>query len=217
MNPFDGEYIINNVCTIEESFADIMKKSILLGCLRQVLSSSLAHGFYGGFDMTAKQVDAFNKVFSALPDDCRDSFREVAEYAISLGYMPAIKGVRKDYLDFSNNKWKRTILKVQAPTPKFPPYLAMKFYAVSTYSSYFQKAIDDRISTWKRLKYEAHCFCCGKCDGTEGYTVTLPEGKRGFLCGFGLLPLSPLENENIAEVKEALKLQDEFFRKQSFV
>ena len=118
--------------------------------------------------MTAKQENAFNKVFSALPDNCQESFREVAQYAISLGYMPAIKGVRKDYLDFSNSKLKRTILKVQAPTPKFPPYLALKFYALSTYSPYFQKAVDDRLSTWNRLKYEARCFAYGKCEGTEG-------------------------------------------------
>ena len=167
--------------------------------------------------MTAKQMDAFNKVFSALPDDCRECFQEVAEYAISLGYMPTIKGVRKDYLDFSNSKWKRTILKIQAPTPKYPPYIAIKFYAVPTYSPYLQKAVDDRLSTWNRLKYEARCFGCGKCDGTEGYIVALPEGKKGFLCGFGLLPLPSLNNENIAEVKEALRVQDEFFRKQASV
>jgi len=165
--------------------------------------------------MTTKQADALHKVLSALPDDCREGFEEIAECAISLGYMPAIKGVRKDYLDFSNSKWKRTILKIQAPTPKFPPYLAIKFYAVPAYSAYFQKAIDDRLSTWQRLHYEARCFGCGKCDGTEGCTVTLAEGKKGFLCGFGLLPLPPLDNENIAEVKEALKLQDEFFRERA--
>jgi len=165
--------------------------------------------------MTAKQSDSYDKIIPVLPDDCRESFREVAEYAISLGYMPAVKGVRKDYLDFSNSKLKRTILKVQAATPKFPPCISMKFYAFPTYSSYFQKAIDDRVLTWNRLKYEARCFGCGKCDGTEGYTVTLADGKQGFLCGFGLLPLPSLGNENIAEVKEALKVQDEFFRKKA--
>jgi len=164
--------------------------------------------------MTNKQTDDFNKIISALPADCRESFREVAEYAISLGYLPAIKGVRKDYLDFSNSKLKRTILKVKTD-PKFPPYLEMKFYAIPTYSSYFQKAVDDRLLTWNRLKYEARCFGCGKCDGTEGYTITFPDGKEGFLCGFGLLPLPSLDTGNIFEVKDALRLQDEFFRKQA--
>ena len=164
--------------------------------------------------MTSKQADAFEKIISGLPDDCRDSFREVAEYAISLGYMPAIKGVRKDYLDFSNSKLKRTILKVKTD-PKSPPYLEIKFYAIPAYSPYFQKAIDDRLFTWNRLKYEARCFTCGKCDGTEGYSVTLPDDQKGFLCGFGLLPLPPLSPGNIAEVKDALRLQDEFFKRQA--
>lgn len=162
--------------------------------------------------MTSKQADAFDKVFCVLPDDCRELYREIAEYAISLGYMPTVKGVRKDYLDFTNSKLNRTILKVQAATPKFPPYIAIKFYASPNYSVYFQKAVDDRLSTWNRLNYEARCFGCGKCDGTEGYTVTLPDGKQGFLCGFGLLPLPPLNADNIAEIKVALKTQDEFFR-----
>ena len=165
--------------------------------------------------LTNKQADAFAKVFSMLPDDCQESFREVAEYAISLGYMPTIKGVRQDYLDFSNSKLKRTILKVQAATPKFPPYIEMKFYAITKYSSYFQKAIDDRILTWNRLKYDARCFGCGKCDGTEGYVIIMPDGKQGFLCGFGLLPLPPLNIDNIVEVKEALRIQDEFFKRKA--
>jgi len=164
--------------------------------------------------MTSKQTDAFEKILSALPDDCQKNFHEVAEYAVSLGYMPTIKGVRKDYADFSNSKLKRTILKVMTD-PKFLPCLEIKFYAIPAYSPYFQKAIGDRLSTWNRLNYEPRCFGCGKCDGTEGYEVVLPDGKKGFLCGFGLLPLPPLTAEHVSEVKEALRLQDDFFRKQA--
>jgi hypothetical protein len=164
--------------------------------------------------MTKKQTDALESILSALPDDFKKNFREIAEHAIYLGYMPAIKGVRKDYLDFSNSKLKRTILKIKTD-PKFPPYLELKFYAIPAYSSYFQKAIDNRLSTWKRLNYEARCFGCGRCDGMEGYSVILPDDKKGFLCGFGLLPLPPLESENVSEVKDAINLQDEFFRKQA--
>ena len=164
--------------------------------------------------MTNKQIAALEKVLSVLPDDCQKNFREIAEYAILLGYMPAVKGVRKDYLDFSNSRLKRTILKIKTDS-QFPPYLEMKFYAIPIYSSYFQRAIGDRLSTWNRLHYEARCFGCGKCDGTEGYVVILPDGKKGFLCGFGLLPLPSLSAENVHEVKEALRLQDDFFKKQA--
>jgi hypothetical protein len=124
--------------------------------------------------------------------------------------MPTTKGVRKDYVDFSKSKLKRTILKIKND-PKFPPYLEIKFYALSKYSAYFQKAIEDRISTWNRLNYEFRCFGCGKCNGTEGYTIVLPNDKKGFLCGFGLLPLPPLSVENISETKEALRIQNDYF------
>ncbi|MDR1117239.1 MAG: hypothetical protein LBL09_03205 [Oscillospiraceae bacterium] len=160
--------------------------------------------------MTSKQTDSFDKIISMLTEDCRESVREVAKYAVSLGYMPALKGSGKNYADFSNSKLNRTILKIQT-NPKFP-YLEIKFYAVAAYSAFFQKAIEYRLSTWNRLHYETRCFGCGKCDGTEGYMVTLPDGKEGFLCGFGLLPLPSFDAENIAEVREALRLQDEFFR-----
>ena len=164
--------------------------------------------------MTEKQKNALEKIITTLPVSYQESYREIAEYAISLGYMPSLKGVREDYADFSNSKVKRTILKVMA-NPKFPPYLELKFYALPKYSPYFQKAISDRIQTWERLKYDFRCFGCGRCDGTEGYEITLPNNKTGFLCGFGLLPLPPLADPNIAEVKEALRVQHEFFVKQN--
>jgi hypothetical protein len=161
--------------------------------------------------MTEKQQNALSSIMTILPDDSQKSIKEIAEYAISLGYMPTIKGKNKNYLDFTNSKLKKTILKIQT-NPKFP-YLEIKFYAMPTFSAFFQKAIDYRIKTWNRLKYEFSCFGCGKCNGTEGYTVTLPDGKNGFLCGFGLLPLPSLSTENVTEVKEAIRLQNEFFMK----
>jgi len=166
--------------------------------------------------MTEKQKNALEKIITALPAEYRENYREVAEYAISLGYTPSVKGVREDYADFTGSKTKKKILKINTD-PKFSPCLSIKFYALpnSEYSAYFQKAIDDRILTWKRLKYKFSCFGCGKCDGTEGYIITLPDNEKGFLCGFGLLPLPLLNAENITEVKEALRIQHEYFINQA--
>jgi hypothetical protein len=159
--------------------------------------------------MTKKQEEALDKIISVLPDNVRESCREVACYAVSWGYMPSLKGTHKNYLDFTKIKTKRTILKIQT-NPKFP-CLEMKFYAIPAYSAFFQRAVDERLLTWNRLKYEVRCFGCGKCDGTDGYKVTLIDGKQGFLCGFGLLPLPLFSTENVTEVKEALRIQDAFF------
>lgn len=165
--------------------------------------------------MTEKQQNALNVTLSALPDDCRKSYQEIAEYAISLGYIPVLKGSRKDYADFVNSKLKRTILKIN--TNPNSRWLAVKFYAIPTYSGVFKDAIDERLAYWSKLGYKAKCFGCGKCDGTHGYKITLPDGKQGFLCGFGVIPLLTFSAENMSEVKEALKIQDEFFIKQTTI
>jgi len=160
--------------------------------------------------MTQKQTDALEKIIAALPEESRPIFREVAEYAISLGYMPKIMGVRGDYADFSKSKIKRTVLKI-GTDPKFPPRLALKFYALSKFTTTFREAVEERLKVWQRLGYEAKCFGCGRCDGTEGYTAVFPDGTEGFLCGYGVLDVPAFSAENVDEIKAAIKIQDEFF------
>ncbi|MDO4285543.1 MAG: hypothetical protein Q4C60_09450 [Eubacteriales bacterium] len=161
--------------------------------------------------MTEKQQHALQTILSALPEDCRESYREIAEYAISLGYMPALKGSRKDYADFSSPRLKRTLLKINA-NPDCRG-IAIKFYALPEYRGVFRDAIEKRLAYWNKLGYEAKCFGCGKCDGTHGYPCVTRSGERGFLCGFGVVPIPAFTAEHIEEVKEAMKIQDEFFKR----
>ena len=69
------------------------------------------------------------------------------------------------------------------------------------------------------MDFETRCFeCenkCGLCDGTHGYSVALPDGKYGFFCGHDVVELPTFRAESIQEVKEALKIQDEFYLKQT--
>ncbi len=161
--------------------------------------------------MTAKQEAALEKVIGALPDGLKESYQEVAEYAMSLGYMPALKGVRQDYVDFTKSRVKKSILKISS-NPNFWE-LAMKFYALPEYSGIFSEALKMRLAYWSKLGYEAKCFGCGNCDGTLGYGIRVSDGKQGFLCGYGVVPLPKFNAENVAEVKDALRQQDEFFIK----
>lgn len=163
--------------------------------------------------MTEKQQVALDTILSALPESCRAGYAEIAAYAISLGYMPVLKGARKDYADFTNNKLKRTILKINTdPKSRWP---AMKFYALPAYSGIFEQAVGQRLAYWQKLGYEARCFGCGKCDGTHGYRCALPDGTKGFLCGYGVIPLPSFTAENSPEVKEAMQVQHAFFTKQA--
>ena len=163
--------------------------------------------------MTARQKNALDKIIAVLPDELRESYLEIAQYAVSLGYMPVIRGKREDYADFVNSKLKRTILKINT-NPDFR-WIAIKFYALHEYTGIFRQAIDARLAYWNKLGYDAHCFGCGKCDGTHGYPCALPDGRDGFLCGFGVVPLPAFRPENIPEVKAALKVQNEHFLKQT--
>jgi len=163
--------------------------------------------------MTKKQEDALAAIIDALPKEAQNGIREVAEYAISLGYMPALKGGRKAYADFSNRKVGRTILKINSDSDF--PRLSMHFFAVPTHASLFQDALQARLAYWNKLRYEARCFGCGKCDGKQGDAVSLSDGRQGFLCGRGVIPLPTFGNANITEVKNALDIQHEFFKKQA--
>ena len=168
--------------------------------------------------MTEKQEYALDKIISKLPEENKQTFRDVAEYAISLGYMPVIKG-NETYADFTKSKTKRTILKIYASYK--PPCIGIKFYAIPEYGGVFKEALEASVKNHYRLNYEIkpHCTGCmqrrnGRCNEPQGYTIVLPDGKQGFLCGFGIVPLLSFTVENVQEVKEALKLQDEFFMKQ---
>jgi hypothetical protein len=169
--------------------------------------------------MTIKQKDALERIISALPNDCQSSFREVAEHAISLGYMPVTRGANATYADFVKSKIKRTILKIDLNTN--PPRLGMKFYAIPEYFGIFGAAIEERVTYYSKLNYEitAHCTGCmhsesGKCKGAQGYTFKFSDGRQGFLCGFCVISLPSFSAENVAEVKQALTLQDDYFIKQ---
>jgi len=160
--------------------------------------------------MTAKQEYAICKVVGAIPDEQRDAFREIAEYAVSLGYMPILKGAKESYVDFTKGKIKRTILKI-ATDKKLPPWLAIKFYAMPEYTGIFREGVRDRVGLLEQMEISVRCWGCGKCDGTQGYTYELTEGRKGFLCGNGLIPLPAFGAGNVSEVKAAMRVQDEYF------
>jgi len=157
--------------------------------------------------MSEKQEYALHKILSSLPDDCREPFREVAEYAISLGYVPKLNA-KETYADFNSTKTKRIILKIDAAAT--PPRLAMQFCPMPAYSGIFYDAIVERVGILVQMGHTPRCWGCGKCDGTEGHTYVLSDGKTGFLCGRGVMTLPSFCAENVSEVKAALKAQDDY-------
>jgi hypothetical protein len=140
-------------------------------------------------------------------------FQELAEYAISLGYTPK-KTTSKDFvLDFSKSKVKRTIMKLEIhdnAKKENPPGLRLKFFANKEYSDIFQRGIQRVIEEYDG-RYTG-CYGCGKCKGhLDGYTYIYPDGKRVFRCGGELIAIHGFGLHNVSEIKNLIKVQDEFF------
>lgn len=163
--------------------------------------------------MNEKIKTLLDDFLAEIPEKDRKSFYEIAEYAISLGYIPKKTKTRVFNLDFSNGKLKKTILKLEAPDPKYEGSISgirLKFYANKDYSDIFKQSIKRVIEEYDG-RYTG-CYGCGKCKGAlEGYIYTYPDGKSIFRCGGELIPINDWNNNHIAEVKLLMKVQDQFW------
>ena len=99
--------------------------------------------------MTEKQEQIINNLIAAMPEDDRKTYREIAEYAVSLGYTPKAIGKTGGAFDgaiFSKSKTNRTIIKI---LPQYNevidksgiPMLSVKFFAAPEYSEIFSQGI----------------------------------------------------------------------------
>ena len=161
--------------------------------------------------MTEKQKILIDGLINALPEE-KETFREIAEYAVSLGYLPNKLSKDGTYIAFSKSKVSRTIMKVMALYNECidahgVPCLYLNFYATKKYSELFQRGVRKVIEHFGGV-YLTECNGCGKCDGI-GYPD--PDGKGRIKCGNELVELPPISFENVAEIKSLLKAQDEYF------
>jgi hypothetical protein len=150
-----------------------------------------------------------------LPEGYKVMFKEIAEYAISLGYLPK-KAKSKDFaLEFSKSKVNRTIMKMVihcSGTNKHIPELRLKFYTNKDYSDIFKQGIRTVIEEFGG-KYTG-CYGCGRCKGElEGYTYEYADGTKVFRCGNELISIQNISQENVPEIKALIEEQNEFFMK----
>jgi hypothetical protein len=171
--------------------------------------------------MNDKYKILVDECINIFPKDTKGIFKELSEYAISLGYMPkwvkvrvAGKAVNGDSLTFIKNKVKRTLMKIK-PAGNWhnvnKPCLILTFFASSNYSDVFKQGIKRAIEEFEG-RYTG-CYGCGKCEKgkLQGYTYIYPEGKKVFRCGGALIELPPISADHIAEIKQLMKNQDDFF------
>jgi len=158
-----------------------------------------------------------NEFLSELPEPSRTLYRELAEYAVSLGYTPKKTKTQSFALDFSKAAVRKTILKLEAHDngiERSGPGLRMKFYACDQYSEIFQNAVRRVIEAFGG-KYTG-CYGCGRCkDQPEGYTYVYPDGRTVFRCGSELISVPGFGSEHLEQFRSLLSRQDAFFTGQA--
>lgn len=155
-----------------------------------------------------KSILLIEALIDTVPEQEKAMYREIAEFALSLGYKPQKVNKEGFTLDFINNTKRKKILKLAKDD------IRLKFYASDNYSQKFQDGIKKVIEAFGG-KYTG-CYGCGRCDnGIQGYDYQYPDGKVIFRCGSELIAVKGITAEDIPEIKRLMKTQDAYFKKKS--
>jgi hypothetical protein len=169
--------------------------------------------------MNENQAGMINGLLERIPAEYRPLFNELAEFVISLGYLPKRSPTKDFAVDFSNRKAKRTILKLEEKEQKHGDYkygergvpgIRMKFFASQQYSEIFRTGVKNVIEEFGG-KYTG-CYGCEKCGPTlQGYSYQYPDGRQVFRCGLELISIFGFSAASLDEMKALLKQQAEYF------
>ena len=177
--------------------------------------------------MTEKQKNTIDNLIKLLPADDRKIFREIAEYAVELGFTPSqIKytHVLSDAVVFTKTKAgkSRRLCKI------FPssvgknkelyntgkPMLSLSFSVTKKYSNIFHEAIRQEHETLKN-GFKGCKECNIKC--ANPYVYRYQNGKTVLCCGSDkLMELPPINEAYLNEIKEMMKKQSDYWMKTVF-
>jgi len=162
--------------------------------------------------MTEKQKYAIDTIISKLPSDMQYTYRDISEYAVFLGYKPALKGAQQQYVIFNKsflNKTNRTILKIVADTKRDPVYaMEIRFFANSPpYPLKFQQA----IKAYDKAGWMADCSNCEHCKQAQVYYVPSNDGFRKAAGCISLIHMRTLSEDDVPYIKETFKNVDDFY------
>jgi len=169
--------------------------------------------------MTENQKKKIEELRTALrEDDCKELYCEIAKYATELGYLPSktinAHGVLIAFA-FTKNKVGKKLLRINVPHPaswNSGKGSATMAYFAAEYSDFFHEKV--------RQAVEGSTAICERdelCENCAGrYVYTYPDGRTIGRCAIhSLMGLSPFGVEHLDEIKNMMKMQDEFWLKQS--
>jgi len=180
--------------------------------------------------MTENQKTKIDKLIALLPDREKKMYRNIAEYAVELGYSPAkINETYKPvvFAKMIKNYGHRGICSITPPNPmdsEAKTKFSMSFYAASEYSEIFHESVRYESESRKNVITVPDCLrnipCkneqCGfykksngKCRKCKSYYYTYRDGKVIECDHKYLIELLPISPEHIDEIKILLKAQHE--------
>ena len=115
--------------------------------------------------MTENQKQKIDNLINALPMYDRELFREIAEYAIELGYLPSKPKSSSEPVDFSKNvnNCVRKLCKISPPNSakqQDNTGFALSFYTVTDYSDIFHESVKKACES---RKSRVGINGCGSC------------------------------------------------------
>jgi len=171
--------------------------------------------------MTDNQKEKINGLLDSLQIDDRETYRLIIEHAVKLGYAPSqVKNVHglTGVVVFSKSRVGkvRRLCKIspssEGKNKKLyntgKPLLSLSFSATKNYSDMFHEAVRQEYETLKG-GFKG-CKGCNSC--ASPYVYRYPDGKTVLCCGGDkLMELPQIGMENLDEIKDMMKSQDDFF------
>jgi len=161
--------------------------------------------------MTINQKKKIEDFLTALPKRERCIYRDIAEYAIELGYTPSQEKNAHGAviaLVFTKSKVSKRLIKIHPPDVySDETEFKIQFYAATHYSDFIHERVRREFEESGSTSCESNCsHCLGK------YTYIYPDGREVYHCYMrSLLKLSPVGTEHINEIKKLMKIQVEFW------
>ena len=165
--------------------------------------------------MTEKQKIKIDELIGILPDNEKDMYREIAEHAVELGYLPSKAKNLSDPVAFSKkaNNCFRKLCQISPPNPakqQENTVFSLSFYTVTEYSEIFHEAVKKACESRKTKVGVNGCGNCIKRYGQcTGYTYIYPCGKKIMCCHDKLITLPTINAEYLDEIKNMMKTHHE--------
>jgi hypothetical protein len=160
-----------------------------------------------------KSIGILKEFYDKVPSEDLNLYEELANKAISLGYMPKMENKKYGFsISMTNRKLKNTI--VMFYFGKKGVYWKLKFHSNKNHTNIFDNILKNAFEKFKYLYNNGTCIDtkCGRCKGEKhGYNIEYNDGKKYFLCGFYLIPIYTISREIVDEAVKMMEIQHKGF------